>query len=109
MFQSCDFVPQICGSLLGALNGTGTGLREGRIAGIFLLRQGEIRLGRGYVGTGLFDRLLLLCNLRIETADIGLGRGYICRGLIDRRLVIAWIDAQLFAAICSRISKVRVS
>ena len=55
MFQSCDFVPQICGSLLGALNGSGTGLREGRIAGIFLLREGEIRLGRGYVGTGLFD------------------------------------------------------
>jgi hypothetical protein len=42
----------------------------------------------------LFDRRLLLCNLRIETADIGLGGGYICLGLIDRRLVIARIDAQ---------------
>ena len=66
VFQRCDFVPQIRGSLLGALNSSGTGLRKGRIAGIFLLCEGEIRLRRGYVGTGLFDRRLLLCNLRID-------------------------------------------
>ena len=40
-------------------------------------------------GMGLFDRRLLLRNLRIETADIGLGGSYIGLRLIDRRLVVA--------------------
>ena len=62
VFQRCDFAPQICGSLLGALNGTGTRLRES-IAGVLLLCEGEIRLRRGYVGMGLFDRRLLLCEI----------------------------------------------
>ena len=92
VFQRCDLVPQICGSLLGALNGTGAGLREGRIAGIFLLCEGEIRLRRGDVGARLFDRWLLLRNLRVEAADIGLGGEHIGLRLIDRRLVVARVD-----------------
>jgi hypothetical protein len=92
VFQRCNLVPQICSSLLGALNGTGTGLREGRIADIFLLCEGEIRVRCRYIGTGLFDRRLLLRNLRVETADIGLGGSYIGLRLIDRRLVVARVD-----------------